>query len=181
MKFRFLTAGAVLATWLLIYSLGLTKNALATLIPIAVLAFFQIGEKSYLRNLSGKRQFIVKQEGHPHCAGALLVMKSNYLISTKRSVSSWILIATVANFSAYSLPWWAQNMSSPPVAKTARTQAWAPQRSQRSKAFRGVDSSRTCSVIALSVRVVISIKRIRGYRCPLTMEHHASSFYSPRA
>lgn len=55
MKYRFLTAGAVLATWMLIYSLGLVKNGLVTLLPIAVLAIFQIGEKSYFRNLSGKK------------------------------------------------------------------------------------------------------------------------------
>lgn len=55
MKYRLITAGAVLATWLLIYSLGLSKNGFVTLFPIAVLAFFQIGEKSYLRNLSGKK------------------------------------------------------------------------------------------------------------------------------
>jgi hypothetical protein len=55
MRYRFLTAGAVLAVWMVIYSLGLTQNALVTLIPIGVLGFFQIGEKRYLRKLSGKR------------------------------------------------------------------------------------------------------------------------------
>jgi hypothetical protein len=55
MRYRFLTAGAVLAAWLVIYVLGLTQNAIVTLIPIGVLAFFQIGEKRYLRKLSSKR------------------------------------------------------------------------------------------------------------------------------
>jgi hypothetical protein len=54
MRYRLLTAGSVLAAALLIYALGLTENELATLFPIGVLAFFQIGEKRYLRKLSGK-------------------------------------------------------------------------------------------------------------------------------
>jgi len=55
MRYRFLTVCAVAATWLLIFSLGLAKNAIVTMIPIAVLAFFQIGENRYLRKLSGKK------------------------------------------------------------------------------------------------------------------------------
>jgi hypothetical protein len=55
MKFRVITAGSVLAAWLFIYLLGLVQNPLVTLIPIAVLAFFQIGETRYLKNLSGKK------------------------------------------------------------------------------------------------------------------------------
>jgi hypothetical protein len=55
MKYRFITAGAVLLTWLALYLLNLTDNVIAVFIPIAVLAFFQIGEKRYLRILSGKK------------------------------------------------------------------------------------------------------------------------------
>jgi hypothetical protein len=54
MKYRFITVGAVLLTWLVIFILGITDNAFAFLVPGAVLAFFQIGEKRYLRKLSGK-------------------------------------------------------------------------------------------------------------------------------
>ena len=45
MKYRFLTAGAVILTWLFVYLLDLTENGFALLIPLAVLAFFQINEK----------------------------------------------------------------------------------------------------------------------------------------
>jgi hypothetical protein len=45
MKYRLVTAGAVLVTWIVVYLLNLTDNALTFLIPLAVLAFFQIGEK----------------------------------------------------------------------------------------------------------------------------------------
>jgi hypothetical protein len=55
MKYRFVTAGAVLLAWLVLYLLSLTDNAIAILIPIAVLAFFQIGEKRYLKKFSGKK------------------------------------------------------------------------------------------------------------------------------
>lgn len=45
MKYRFITAGAVLLTWLFIYLLNLTSNWFAILIPVVVLAIFQINEK----------------------------------------------------------------------------------------------------------------------------------------
>lgn len=45
MKYRFLTAGAVILTWLVVYLLNLTDNEFALLIPLTVLAFFQIYEK----------------------------------------------------------------------------------------------------------------------------------------
>jgi hypothetical protein len=40
-------------------------------------------------------------------------------------------------------PWWAQKSSSPPLAKTTRRYAWAPQRSQRSAAVSGLAGVRT--------------------------------------
>ena len=46
-----------------------------------------------------------------------------FVDSTKRSDSSWIATATAFSFSAYSLPWCAQNINSPPVARVARTYA----------------------------------------------------------
>lgn len=52
MKYRFLTAGAVLLTWVVIYFLGLTGNTFVIFIPIAVLAFFQINEKRLRRYFS---------------------------------------------------------------------------------------------------------------------------------
>ena len=45
MAYRIATAGAVLFAWLAIYLLGFTNNSYAFLIPLAVLAFFQINEK----------------------------------------------------------------------------------------------------------------------------------------
>ena len=55
MKFRVITVGAVMVAWLCIYLLDLIQNPIVTLLPIAVLAFFQIGEKRYLSKLSGKK------------------------------------------------------------------------------------------------------------------------------
>jgi hypothetical protein len=55
MKFRVITASAVLVAWLCIYLLGLIQNPIITFLPMGVLAFFQIGEKRYLRNLNGKK------------------------------------------------------------------------------------------------------------------------------
>lgn len=51
MTYRFATAGAVLLAWLIIYLLGLTSNSYAFLIPLAVLATFQINEMRKRRNL----------------------------------------------------------------------------------------------------------------------------------
>jgi uncharacterized membrane protein YgaE (UPF0421/DUF939 family) len=45
MKYRFITGGAVLLAWVLVYLLNLTNNWFAILIPVAVLAVFQIKEK----------------------------------------------------------------------------------------------------------------------------------------
>ena len=55
MKYRLITVSAVLLAWLVIYLLGFTGNALAFLFPGAVLAFFQIGEKRYLKSFNGKK------------------------------------------------------------------------------------------------------------------------------
>jgi len=51
MAYRFATAGAVLLAWLAIYFLGFTSNSYAFLIPLAVLAIFQINEMKKRRNL----------------------------------------------------------------------------------------------------------------------------------
>jgi hypothetical protein len=54
MRYRVLTAGAVLLTWLVIYLLDFTKSPIAFLIPLAVLAFFQMGEKRLSKYLNHK-------------------------------------------------------------------------------------------------------------------------------
>jgi hypothetical protein len=51
MRYRFLTVGAVLLTWVVIYFLDLTDNWAAVLIPVAVLAIFQINEKRIRKSL----------------------------------------------------------------------------------------------------------------------------------
>ena len=51
MAYRIATAGAVLLAWLAIYLLGFTNNSYAFLIPLAVLAAFQINEMKKRRNL----------------------------------------------------------------------------------------------------------------------------------
>ena len=51
MTYRIATAGAVLLAWLAIYLLGFTNNSYAFLIPLAVLAAFQINEMKKRRNL----------------------------------------------------------------------------------------------------------------------------------
>ena len=55
MKYRLLTGCAVLFTWIGLFLLNLTDNGFAILIPVAVLAFFQIGEKRYLKNFSNRK------------------------------------------------------------------------------------------------------------------------------
>jgi hypothetical protein len=45
MKYRFVTAGAVVLAWVIIFQLNLTRNGFSFLIPVAVLALFQLGEK----------------------------------------------------------------------------------------------------------------------------------------
>lgn len=52
MAYRIATAGAVLLAWLAIYLLGFTSNSYAFLIPLAVLATFQVNEMKKRRNLS---------------------------------------------------------------------------------------------------------------------------------
>lgn len=54
-----------------------------------------------------------------------------------RCDSSWMSTATFASAAACSLPWCAQKSSSPEFGSRTRTYAWAPQRSQRSRAFSG--------------------------------------------
>ena len=51
MTYRIATAGAVLFAWLVIHLLGFTSNSYAFLIPLAVLATFQINEMKKRRNL----------------------------------------------------------------------------------------------------------------------------------
>lgn len=51
MAYRIATAGAVLLAWLAIYLLGFTSNSYAFLIPLAVLATFQVNEMKKRRNL----------------------------------------------------------------------------------------------------------------------------------
>lgn len=51
MTYRFVTAAFVLSTWVVIYLLGFTGNPYAFLIPLAVLATFQINEMKKRRNL----------------------------------------------------------------------------------------------------------------------------------
>lgn len=51
MTYRIATAGAVLFAWLIIHLLGFTSNSYAFLIPLAVLATFQINEMKKRRNL----------------------------------------------------------------------------------------------------------------------------------
>ena len=58
--------------------------------------------------------------------------------SESRLLSSWISTATLASASACIRPWCAQNSSSPPLARSTRTYAWAPQRSQASSAVSGL-------------------------------------------
>jgi len=54
MKYRILTAGAVIVTWIVVYFLDLTTNSAIFLIPLAVLAFFQLGEKRMKRIYSSR-------------------------------------------------------------------------------------------------------------------------------
>ena len=58
--------------------------------------------------------------------------------SDSRLLSSWMSTATLASASACLRPWCAQKSSSPPLASRTRTYAWAPQRSQTSKAVSGL-------------------------------------------
>jgi hypothetical protein len=44
-KYRLVTAGAILLAWIPIYLLGQENNDLIRLFPLALLALFQIGEK----------------------------------------------------------------------------------------------------------------------------------------
>ena len=60
MKYRLLTGCAVLFTWIGLFLLNLADNGFAILIPVAVLAFFQIGEKRYLKNFSNRKGFSSK-------------------------------------------------------------------------------------------------------------------------
>ena len=58
--------------------------------------------------------------------------------SDSRLVSSWMSTATLVSASACMRPWCAQNSSSPPLVSSTRTYAWAPQRSQTSRAVSGL-------------------------------------------
>jgi hypothetical protein len=58
--------------------------------------------------------------------------------SDSRLVSSWMSTATSASALAWTRPWCAQNSSSPELASSTRTYAWAPQRSQTSRAVSGL-------------------------------------------
>lgn len=51
MTYRIATAGAVLFAWLINHLLGFTSNSYAFLVPLAVLATFQINELKKRRNL----------------------------------------------------------------------------------------------------------------------------------
>ena len=60
-----------------------------------------------------------------------------------RSVSSCISAAIFLSSGSNLRPWWAQKSSSPPLSRTTRRYAWAPQRSQRSAAVSGLAGVRT--------------------------------------
>ena len=58
--------------------------------------------------------------------------------SDRRLLSSCMSTATLASALACSRPWCAQKSSSPELASSTRTYAWAPQRSQTSSAVSGL-------------------------------------------
>ncbi|CAM5711604.1 hypothetical protein STENM223S_09341 [Streptomyces tendae] len=63
--------------------------------------------------------------------------------AVSRSVSSCISAAIFLSSGSNLRPWWAQKSSSPPLSRTTRRYAWAPQRSQRSAAVSGLAEVRT--------------------------------------
>jgi hypothetical protein len=103
--------------------------------------------------------------------------------SDSRLVSSWMSTATLASAWACTRPWCAQKSSSPELASSTRTYAWAPQRSQTSKPVRGL-------VGAIAPVNVASWRRASGfyirlapvYALPLSATHtQVPAFPTPGA
>ena len=107
--------------------------------------------------------------------------------SARRLVSSWMSTATLASASACTRPWCAQNSSSPPLASSTRTYAWAPQRSQMSRAVSGLVGAMApvnVASFASCLRLLrpVGPVELRFNALPLSATHTpASAFPTPGA
>jgi hypothetical protein len=102
--------------------------------------------------------------------------------SDRRLLSSCMSTATSASALACWRPWCAQKSSSPELASSTRTYAWAPQRSQTSKAVSGLVGA-IAPVNVAFLRVVPPAFQPSGFRfLPLqlsTTHTQASAFPTP--
>jgi hypothetical protein len=103
--------------------------------------------------------------------------------SDSRFVSSWMSTATLASAWACTRPWCAQKRSSPELASSTRTYAWAPQRSQTSRAVRGlVGAMAPVNVASWRRASGFYVRLARVYALPLSATHtHAPAFPTPGA
>ena len=93
--------------------------------------------------------------------------------SDRRLLSSCMSTATLASALACSRPWCAQKSSSPELASSTRTYAWAPQRSQTSSAVSGlVGASAPVNVAYLRVRPPAPKIRLAPVSCPYCSAQH---------
>ena len=93
--------------------------------------------------------------------------------SDNRLLSSWMSTATLASAWACSRPWCAQKSSSPALASSTRTYAWAPHRSQTSSAVSGlVGAIAPDNVAFLSRRASGLYIRLAPVYCPYCSAQH---------
>ena len=93
--------------------------------------------------------------------------------SDNRLLSSWMSTATLASAWACSRPWCAQKSSSPALASSTRTYAWAPHRSQTSSAVSGlVGAIAPDNVAFLSRRASGLCIRLAPVYCPYCSAQH---------
>ena len=92
--------------------------------------------------------------------------------SDRRLLSSCMSTATSASALACWRPWCAQKSSSPELASSTRTYAWAPQRSQMSKAVSGLVGA-IAPVNVAFLRVVPPAFQPSGFSfCPYSSAQH---------
>lgn len=92
--------------------------------------------------------------------------------SDRRLLSSCMSTATLASASACWRPWCAQKSSSPELASSTRTYAWAPQRSQTSSAVSGFVGA-IAPVNVAFLRVVPPAFQPSGFSfCPYSSVQH---------
>ena len=92
--------------------------------------------------------------------------------SDRRLLSSCMSTATSASALACWRPWCAQKSSSPELASSTRTYAWAPQRSQTSKAVSGLVGA-IAPVNVAFLRVVPPAFQPSGFSfCPYSSAQH---------